>query len=90
MLKYFLIYCAVISALTFAVYGLDKHAAKAKLWRTPERRLLLFGMAGGAIGAILGMLFFHHKTKKWYFWLVNLVSIILYTTAVCLLILHKS
>ncbi|MBR4199808.1 MAG: DUF1294 domain-containing protein [Oscillospiraceae bacterium] len=89
-MKYFLIYCAVISALTFAVYGLDKHAAKAKLWRTPERRLLLFGMAGGAIGAILGMLFFHHKTKKWYFWLVNLVSIILYTTAVCLLILHKS
>lgn len=75
MFKYFLITFAVISALSFAVYGLDKHAAKAKTWRTPERRLLIFGFAGGAVGAIAGMLIFHHKTRKWYFWAVNLIGL---------------
>ena len=88
MLKYFLIYFAAVSLLTFAVYGLDKRAAKAKTWRTPERRLLLFGIAGGAAGALLGMLCFHHKTRKWYFWLVNLLGICWQTALLCYLILN--
>ena len=64
MLKYVLIAFAAISLLTFVSYGLDKHAAKQKTWRVPERRLLLFGFAGGAAGALLGMLAFRHKTRK--------------------------
>ena len=89
MLNIALIYFAAVSLLTFAVYGLDKHAAKAKTWRTPERRLLLFGIAGGALGAVSGMLFFHHKTKKWYFWIVNLAGLCWQAAAVSLLILHR-
>lgn len=83
MLNYILIAMAVLSALNFIVYGLDKHAAKAKLWRTPERRLLLFGMLGGAAGGLLGMLVFHHKTKKWYFWTVNLLGLCWQIAACC-------
>ena len=75
MFKGFLIILLVMSALTFIVYGLDKHAAKTNSWRTPERRLLSFGFVGGALGALLGMCVFHHKTRKFYFWLVNLLGI---------------
>lgn len=64
-----------MSAITFIIYGLDKRAAKMNLWRTPERRLLLFGFAGGALGGLLGMVTFHHKTKKFYFWLINLLGL---------------
>ncbi len=75
MLKFFLIILAVLSVLDFIIYGLDKNAAKKELWRTPERRLLLIGFFGGAVGGLLGMRVFHHKTKKWYFWAVNLLGL---------------
>lgn len=89
MLKLLLIGMAVISLLNFIVYGLDKHAAKANLWRTPERRLLLFGLAGGAAGGLLGMLVFHHKTRKWYFWAANLLGICWQIVA-CLMLSRQS
>ena len=38
-------------------------AEKGK-YRIPESRLLLIAILGGSIGAWLGMLIFHHKTKK--------------------------
>ncbi len=88
MLKYMLIIFAVISLLTFIVYGLDKHAAKQHTWRAPERRLLLFGFAGGAVGALLGMQVFHHKTKKAYFWAVNLLGLV-WQAGVCIWLLLK-
>lgn len=81
MLKGFAIILLILSLLTFIVYGLDKHDAKAKTWRTPERRLLLFGFIGGALGGLLGMVIFHHKTRKFYFWLVNLIGLAWQITA---------
>ena len=89
MLKYVLIVLAVISLMTFACYGLDKHAAEKHTWRTPERRLLLFGFAGGAAGALLGMQVFHHKTRKPRFWAINILGL-LWQIALCVyLFLHK-
>ena len=82
MLKYALIILAVISLLTFVSYGLDKHAARQKTWRVPERRLLLFGLAGGAAGALLAMQIFHHKTRKAKFWIVNIIGL-LWQFALC-------
>ena len=82
MLKYALIILAVISLLTFVSYGLDKHAARQKTWRVPERRLLLFGLAGGAAGALLAMQIFHHKTRKAKFWIVNIIGL-LWQIALC-------
>jgi hypothetical protein len=38
----------------------------AHKWRISERMLLCFSFFGG-IGGLLGMLFFHHKTRKWRF-----------------------
>lgn len=45
-------------------YGLDKWKAKSGAWRIPERTLLLTALAGGSVGALAGMLLFHHKTRK--------------------------
>ena len=89
MLKYVLIAFAAISLLTLVSYGLDKHAAKQKTWRVPERRLLLFGFTGGAAGALLGMQIFHHKTHKPRFWVVNILGL-LWQIALCVyLLLNK-
>lgn len=58
-----------LTLVTFAAFGIDKFQAQTHRWRTPERVLLGLALAGGAYGALAGMLIFHHKTRKGYFWL---------------------
>ena len=58
-----LAYCLLaINAVTFIVYGIDKHKAKKAKWRIPETTLLLQAVLGGSIGAWMGMKVWHHKT----------------------------
>lgn len=52
--------------ITFILYGIDKLKAVKHRWRIPEATLLFFSITGG-IGGLLGMLIFHHKTRKWKF-----------------------
>ena len=54
----------LINIITFLAYGLDKLKAVKKWWRIPEWVLLGLAVAGGAVGAYLGMLVFRHKTLK--------------------------
>lgn len=56
-------YIVVMNLAAFAAFGLDKFFAKNGAWRIPEKVLFLLAIAGGSLGAFLGMLFFHHKTK---------------------------
>ena len=62
-----LIWVLVMSAVSFAAMGLDKLYARRGERRIPERRLFLFAALGGAVGGLLGMYLFRHKTKHWYF-----------------------
>ncbi len=64
MEKIFIIYLALISIITFAVFGIDKLKAVKDKWRSPEKVLFLLSIIGGSVGAILGMYTFRHKTKK--------------------------
>ncbi len=70
-----------ISIVTFLTYGYDKLVAGRGVTRIPERILLGLAFAGGTIGAIAGMRFFHHKTSKESFlerfWLIVAVQIVL-------------
>lgn len=76
-LKIYLIALAVMSLVTFALYGADKSKAKRGVRRIPERTLLCFSFFFlGALGGLLGMEVFRHKTKHWYFWAVNLAGLI--------------
>lgn len=58
-----LIYLAVITIVTFLVYGIDKWKAQHKRWRIPESVLLGLATLGGSVGAWLGMQVWHHKTQ---------------------------
>ena len=63
MISVFAIYLIGINVLTFLVYGMDKWKAKRDKWRIPEDTLIWLAVAGGSVGALLGMHLFRHKTK---------------------------
>ena len=62
-----LIIYAVMSVIGFALMGIDKNRAINHKWRIKEATLFLIAFFGGGIGSTLGMFFFRHKTKHWYF-----------------------
>ncbi|MCI8624388.1 MAG: DUF1294 domain-containing protein [Provencibacterium sp.] len=66
-MKVLLLFLALINLVSFTVCGWDKYAAIRRRWRVPERRLLLLGFFGGALGLWGAMLLFRHKTRHWYF-----------------------
>lgn len=65
----------VISLITLFVYAIDKSKAKKGAWRTPEKVLLGLSFFGGGVGGYAAMFLFRHKTKHWYFHVVNLLGI---------------
>lgn len=66
----------VISLIALFAYGVDKAKAKKGAWRTPEKVLLGLSFFGGAIGGYAAMFLFRHKTKHWYFHVVNIIGLI--------------
>ena len=57
-----LIYLAAINVIAFFLYGIDKWKARHDKWRITEACLIWIAVAGGSIGALLGMRLWHHKT----------------------------
>ena len=57
----------VMNLLAFALMGIDEAKAKAGAWRIPEKTLFLVTALFGGLGGTLGMSFFRHKTRHWYF-----------------------
>lgn len=56
-------YVAVVSLVLCIFMYLDKQRAKKKEWRISEKTLLTLGVVGGAVGGVLGMYLFRHKTQ---------------------------
>lgn len=71
-----LVIIAFVSLIAFVMYGIDKAKAMRHAWRIKEAVLLGLGFCCGAPGALLGMIVFHHKTKHFYFWIVNLLGLV--------------
>ena len=78
-------YLVGINILAFLIYGIDKYNAVHKIYRVSEYSLFILSIFGGAIGSLLGMRVFHHKTRKILFWIINIVSLIVW----CLIILER-
>ena len=57
----------IANAIAFALMGRDKRLARTGGWRIPERTLFLAAACFGALGGVLGMRVFRHKTQHWYF-----------------------
>jgi len=84
MEKWFILVYVVINLVVFAMYGIDKYKATHKKWRIPEATLIGAAVFG-VLGALAGMKFFHHKTKKPKFYItVPLILVLEVALAVCL------
>ena len=66
-----------INIAMFLVYGFDKLMAKNKRQRIPETFLMLGSFCFGALGSLLGMVVFNHKTSKIKFRLLVPVFLII-------------
>lgn len=76
-----LVYLLIANLAAFIAFGIDKRRARKKRWRIPELTLIMFAAIGGSIGALIGMFFWHHKTKKLKFLIVIPLLLILWITA---------
>ena len=88
MLQILLIYLIIINIITFAMYGLDKRKAIRHKWRVPESTLIMAAWIGGAVGAVLGMVVFHHKTLKWKFRVLVPAALVVWAILVIVLLKH--
>lgn len=54
--------------------GIDKLSAILNKHRIREATLLTLSLLGGSLGGFLGMFIFRHKIRKYYFFVVFLIS----------------
>jgi len=85
MFKVVLSYLLIINLLGFLITLIDKQRAIHKEWRIPEKTLIGISFFGGAIGMLLGMSSFRHKTKHKKF-TIGVPFILL--MHICLIILY--
>ena len=69
-------YLLVMNLAAYVLYFIDKEKAKRNKWRIKEAVLLGVGFFGGAIGALAAMKTFRHKTKHYYFYVVNVLGLL--------------
>lgn len=67
----------LMSFISLIIYGIDKRKAVRGQNRVPEKALFGLGLFGGAVGSLFGMILFSHKTKHVYFWILNILFLII-------------
>ena len=87
ILKILIVYLLIINLIGFALMGADKRKAIRHAYRIPEKTLFLAALLGGSIGSILGMQFFRHKTKHWYF-VIGMPAILILQILLVLFLFH--
>jgi len=85
MVKVLVAIYIILNLLAFLVYAVDKRKAIKGKRRIPESTLLFLGLLAGGIGGIVGMMVCHHKTRKIYFWMVNILALCLHIALICLI-----
>lgn len=64
------LYIIIINIVAFFFFGLDKLKSQLSHRRVSEKMLWALALIGGSAGSLIGMYFFHHKTKKTSFQIV--------------------
>ena len=76
-----IIFCiAFWNLAVFVLYGIDKYKAINNRWRISEKVLIGCAFCMGAVGAVMGMEVFRHKTKKKLFRAFILLALLLNAT----------
>lgn len=65
----------IFNVWAFALFCRDKRRARKGRWRTSEKALVLSSLAG-PFGAFLAMRLVRHKTARWKFKVVPMVSLV--------------
>lgn len=79
------LYLSIINIIAFITYGVDKYRAVKDEWRIPERVLIGLAAAGGAAGALFGMVIWHHKTRKPKFRVLVPLCLVAWIILICVL-----
>ena len=64
MEKMLVLYLAVINIISFVAMRIDKKRAKKHKYRISEGFLIALSIFGGAVGSLIGMVVYKHKTSK--------------------------
>lgn len=84
-----LAYLFVVNLVNFILMGVDKRKAQNHDWRIPEITFFIWALMGGALGGILGMYTFRHKTRhaKFVFGLpvIGILELIAVIAVICLM-----
>lgn len=75
-------YIGIMCLVSFILFGADKSKAKRHAWRIPEKVLFGSALIGGALGALIGMQVFRHKTKHLSFKILIPLFLVLNIVAV--------
>ena len=84
-----LVHVGFLSLATLAIFGLDKMLASSEKRRVSETNLLLLSFLGGALGGIVGVLFFRHKSQHWRFRVLVPTALILHLALLVYLIFQR-
>ena len=84
-MKWMLLLYVLSNVVVFVMYGIDKYKAIHHKWRIPETTLLGVAVIG-VFGALSGMYFFRHKTRKPKFF-ITVPLILVLETAVAVWVL---
>ena len=84
------LYLATVNLAAFALMGADKRRARRGRWRISEKALFLPALFGGALGGLLGMRLFRHKTRHLSFNILIPLSIALWAALLVVLQLKWS
>lgn len=79
------IYLIIINILAFIMFGYDKKKAIKKEYRISESTLIYMTLLSGGIGSILAMKIYKHKTKKKKFWIIAIISFIIWLKIIWLI-----
>ena len=85
---YLLVYVLSINLISFLAFGFDKYKANRNKRRLKNGLLLGLSFIGGAIGGLIGMNVFRHKTKKAYY-KIGLPLMILMQVLMLVLFMNK-
>ena len=70
-------YLISINLIGLILMFIDKRMAIYHKRRIPENTLLFISLIGGALGILIGMNLFHHKTKKLKFKIIPILGFII-------------